>query len=209
MSGPEVLGAMSALTAIVRASIDLYGAIQKDLRLPEAFSVVQWQLPIILASLKTAEQHLKAVQDAISTDAWDALEEYVVTCKDKADRLKQIFEKVLPASNDTWKDKYKKMLKRFGKGSLVEELMLAITEDVKLLRKHHALATTNPEQREQLDTTVEELKNVGSSLDDGEQASGMRFDSGGGKMENYINQRDGNQVINHGTVTNQNFGEGN
>lgn len=99
-----------------------------------------------------------------------------------------------------------KVLKRFGKGSKVEELMVSITEDVQLVVNHHAVKSAKPEQIAELEKIVKEMKSVRSSVPE-EEGSGMTFNSQGGAQTNNVNSGSGQQINNNATVGTQNFGK--
>lgn len=205
MSGLEVIGAISAVIGIVDASIEVYRNVRQDVKLPDTFHVVGRRLPIIRDTLDTCKSHLQPIQDSLPADVCKALEETLEGCKERAKTLRGIFEDVLPAENDRWKERYSKILKRLGKGNKVEELMVSITEDVQLVVNHHAVKSAKPEQMSELEKIVQEIKALPSSLPE-EQRSDMTFTSAG-NMENYINQDRGNFVVNHEKVETQNFGK--
>ncbi|KAK5241748.1 hypothetical protein LTS06_011942, partial [Exophiala xenobiotica] len=129
MSGLEVIGGISAVIGIIDASIKIYDSARKDLKLGDTFEAVGRRLPIILDTLQTCKSHLESTKDSIPTDVCEGLEKIVDACDEKAGRLREIFEKVIPGQGDGWKKQYLKILKRLGKGNKVEELMISITED--------------------------------------------------------------------------------
>lgn len=206
MSGLEVIGAISAVISIIDASIKLYDSAQKDLKLSETFKTVANRLPILLNTLQTCNDHLRPIQDFLPVDVCEALEKILEACDEKAGKLRQIFEKVLPGENDAWEKRYVKVVKRFGKGNKVEELMVSITEDVQLVVNHHAVKSAKPGQMAELENIVKEMKSVQSSVpeDDG---PGMAFNSQGGAQTNNINSGSGQQINNNAPVGTQNYGK--
>jgi septal ring factor EnvC (AmiA/AmiB activator) len=207
MSGVEVIGAISAVISIVDASIKIYESAQKDLKLSETFKVVGRRLPIILDTLQTSKSHLQPIRDSLPVDACEALEKILEACDEKAGKLRQIFEKVLPGENDGWEKRYVKVVKRFGKGNKVEELMASITEDVQLVVNHRAVKSAKPEQMAELEKIIKEMKSVRSSLPE-EDGSGMMFNSQGGAQTNNVNVGSGQQINNNAPVGTQNFQSG-
>ena len=151
MSGLEVIGAISAVISIIDASIKIYDSAQKDLKLSDTFHVVGRRLPIIRDTLETCKSHLQPIQDSLPADVCEALEKTLEGCDEKAGKLRQIFEKVLPGGNDGWEKRYIKVVKRLGQGNKVEELMVSITEDVQLVVNHHAVKSAKPEQMAELE----------------------------------------------------------
>ena len=207
MSGVDVIGGISAVIAIIQASIGLYNGARKDLKLSEAFEATGRQLPIILDTLRTCENHLEPIKGSLPIDACEALEKTLNACEDKAEMLKKIFEKVIPGENDGWNSRYLKILKRLGKGNKVEELMISITEAVKLVVNFQGDKSATLEQITKLEDIIKEMKSVKSSVPE-EESSGMNFNSGGGNMENYVNQDKGFLVVNREKVQTQHFGNG-
>jgi N-terminal domain on NACHT_NTPase and P-loop NTPases len=207
MSGIEVIGGISAVIGIIDASIKIYNSARKDLKLPETFKVVGRRLPIILDTLQTCENHLEPIKDSMAADVCEALEKILDGCDEKARKLREIFEKVIPLKEDEWEKRYLKIFKRLGKGNKVEELMISITEDVQLVVNNHAVKSATPEQNTKLGDIVKEMKSVKSSIPE-EESSGMAFNSGGGAQTNNINTGSGQQINNNAAIGTQNFHSG-
>jgi len=207
MSGVEVIGAISAVISIIDASIKIYESAQKDLKLSETFKIVGSRLPILLDTLQTCERHLQPIRDSLPADVCEALEKILDACDEKAGKLRQTFEKVLPGEHDAWQKRYLKVVKRFGKGNKVEELMVSITEDVQLVVNHHAVKSAKPEQVAELEKIIKEMKSVPSSVPD-EDGQGMAFNSQGGAQTNNVNTGPGQQINNNAAVGTQNFHSG-
>ncbi|KAK5263058.1 hypothetical protein LTR96_011509 [Exophiala xenobiotica] len=205
MSGMEVIGAISAVISIIDASIKIYESAQKDLKLSEAFKIVGSRLPILLDTLQTCKSHLQPIRDSLPADVCEALEKILEACDERAGKLRQIFEKVLPGEHDAWEKRYVKVVKRFGKGNKVEELMVSITEDVQLVVNHHAVKSAKPEQMAELEKIVKEMKSVRPSLPE-EESSGMAFNSQRGAQTNNVNAGNGQQINNNAAVGRQYFG---
>ncbi|KAJ9493515.1 hypothetical protein H2202_011017 [Exophiala xenobiotica] len=203
MSGLEVIGAISAVIGIIDASIKIYEGAQKDLKLCDTFQVVGRRLPIIRNTLQTCMSHLQPIRDSLPTDVCEALEKVLEACDEKAGKLRQIFEKVLPGENDAWEKRYVKVVKRFGRGNKVEELMVSITENVQLVVNHHAVNSAKPEQMAELEKIIKDMKSARSSVPE-EKITGT-FSSGGGPQTNNVNTGPGQQINNNAAVGTQNF----
>lgn len=206
MSGPEVIGAISSVIAIIDASIKVYDSAHKDLKLSETLKIVRSRLPILLDILNTCESQLQLVEGPLPLAAAKGLQNILTRCDEKVEDLKTIFDKVLTGPADTWQQRYVKIAKRLGKGSKVEELMLCITEDIQLVVNHHAVKSARPDQVQDLEKIINEMKSVQSSPDE-EEGSGMVFNSQGGAMTNMVNRGSGNFIHNNAPVTTQNFGK--
>jgi hypothetical protein len=207
MSGLDVISGISAIIGIIDASIKIYDSAQKDLKLSETFKAVGRRLPVILDTLQTCKSHLEPIEDTIPSDVCEALEKTLEACDDKAGRLRQIFEKVIPGENEAWKKRYVKVIRRLGKGNKVEELMALITEDVQLVVNHRAVQSAKPEQNAELKNIVKEMKSIQPSILE-EESRAMTFDSGGGAQTNNVNSGSGQQINNNAPVTTQNFNSG-
>ena len=141
----------------------------------------------------------------MSVDVCEALEKIFDARDDKAGKLRVIYEKIIPGEKDTWEKRYFKIVRRLGKGNKVEELMISITTDVRLLVNHHAVNSAKPEQNAELDNIIKEMNYAKSSVPE-EESSAMTFNSGGGAMN--INRGCGQQINNLGPVSTQYNGPG-
>jgi RNA processing factor Prp31 len=206
MSGLEVIGAISAVIAILDSSIKVYDSAQKDLKLSETFKTVRSRLPVLLETLKTCASDLQPVEDSLPADVCEALETILTRCDETAGKLRQIFEKVLPGKADTRQERYVKIITRLGKGNKVEELMVCITEEIQLVVNHHAVKSAGPEQTRALEEIIKEMKSVQSSLSE-EEDRGMTFSSQGGAQTNNVNSGHGQQINNNAAVGTQNYGK--
>jgi N-terminal domain on NACHT_NTPase and P-loop NTPases len=95
-----VIGAISAIIGILDASIKIYDRARKDVKLPEIFQTVGRRLPILLDILCMCKDHLEPVKDSLPADVCAALDKILDVCDEKAGKLRQIFEKVLPGEDD-------------------------------------------------------------------------------------------------------------
>lgn len=202
-----MIGGICAVIGIIDASIKIYSSARKDLKLSEAFEAVERRLPIILDTLQTCKSHLEPIQGSMPADVCEALAQILDACDQKAGKLREIFEKVIPGENDGWEKRYLKVFKRLGNGNKIEELMISITEDVQLIVNNHAVKSAKPEQIAELEDIIKEMKSVKSSVP-GEESSGMNFNSGGGVQTNNVNYGSGQQINNNAAVGTQNFHSG-
>ncbi|KAL2870888.1 TPR-like protein [Aspergillus lucknowensis] len=134
----EVISGISAVIGLLDASIELFKHTQKDLKLSEMIETVGRQLLIIRSTLEACHTHLLPRRDTIPEDVAEALEKTLDACETKAYNLKKIFVKITPDQSTPWQTRYAAIVRRLGKGSKVEELMRAITEDVQIIVNHHA-----------------------------------------------------------------------
>ena len=106
MSGPEVIGGISAVIGIIDASIKIYNSARKDSKLSETFTTVCRQLPILLDTLWMCKDLLEPIIDSLPADVCTALEQILDACDDKAGKLQHIFKKDLPGEEDAWEKRY-------------------------------------------------------------------------------------------------------
>lgn len=194
----EVIGLVSGIITIIETSIKTYDSAQKDLKLSKTFEAIRHRLPIILDILTTCKSHIEAKTDPIPDPACKALEKTLDDCDTKVTNLRVIFEKTIPGQSDKWKERYMKALRRLGKGNQVEELMIGLTEDVQLIVNHDAVRSANQPQNEDLETIIEEMNSVTSSVSD-EERSTMNFSTGGGAQTNNVNSGSGTQYVSNGS----------
>jgi hypothetical protein len=102
MSGVEVIGAISAVTSIVDASIKIYESAQKDLKLSETFKVVGRRLPIILDTLQTCKSHLQPIRDSLPAEPWRRSSKHAMKKRENQDKFSKRFylEKMMGGRND-------------------------------------------------------------------------------------------------------------
>lgn len=154
MSGLEVIGGISAVIGIIDASIKIYDSAWKDLKLSETFTTVGRQLPIIFDILRICKNHLESSAGSLAAHVCEALEKILDACDEKARKLREIFEKVIPGENDGWEKRYSKIFKRLGRENKIEELMALITQDVQLVVNHHAVQSTSPDRNAKLEDII-------------------------------------------------------
>ncbi|KAJ5611988.1 TPR repeat protein [Penicillium lagena] len=204
MSGLEVIGGISAIVALLDTSIQVYDSARNDIKLSKTFESVRRRLPVILHILQACENDLKPGSDSMPSDIYDALEKVLDSCNEKARKLREIFEMVIPGEKDTWEKRYAKVIRRLGKGSKVEELMAMLTQDVQLLVNNHAVNSATAEDNAKLKNILKEMESVTSSTTE-EEHSALTFHSGGGAQTNNVNSGSGQQINNNAHVGTQHF----
>jgi len=146
MSGIEVVGLIAAIIGISESIIKAYDAI-KDLRgLPEAFQTVNTRLPIIQQTLQDASTW---AEDIKSDDHAGALKAVLISCKEKIEKLKKIFEEIANTSKKKFNlSVYRILIAKLGKTHLVETLMKDILGDLGTLATHHIFYAAAQKQAE-------------------------------------------------------------
>ncbi|KAJ5458800.1 hypothetical protein N7530_010744 [Penicillium desertorum] len=186
----EVIGTISAVIALIEASIKIYDSAQRDIKLSETFETVRRRLPVILHTLATCKDNVEPRKDSIPEDVCDALGATLYVCRTKARNLEEIFQKIVPGESDTREQRYLKVLRRLGKGNKVEELMLGLAEEVQLLINHDAVKSANQSQNAELEDIMDEMKSFISGPD--KESSTMNFSTGGGAQTNNVQHGSGN-----------------
>ena len=132
MSGADagfVVGLISGVISIIEATKTVYNAVKDAKGQPEAFRQVAARLPLVITILRSAKERTHTLDET----AQEALKSILESCKDKAENLKKIFQKVIRKDDDKWYDRYKKALSTPGKGDKVECLMEGILKDIQVL----------------------------------------------------------------------------
>ncbi|GLI79762.1 hypothetical protein PoHVEF18_008103 [Penicillium ochrochloron] len=163
MSGLEVIGGISAIITLLDGSINVYDSARNDMKLPETFESVRRRLPVILHILQACQNDLERGKDSMPSDICQILENILDACHEKARKLREIFEMVIPGEKDTWEKRYAKVIGRLGKGNNVEELMVTLTQDVQLIVNNNAVNSVTLEQNVELEEILKEMKSVQSS----------------------------------------------
>ncbi|MCJ1476741.1 hypothetical protein MMC13_005410 [Lambiella insularis] len=189
MSGLEVIGGISAVIAIVETCVKIYNGARKDLKLSDTFRAVARRLPVLVDTFNICKSHLNFRTSQLTKDVCAALESILENCEGKAQNLRSIFEKVILHEADGWEQRYIKIVRRLGKGNKVEEFMKSITEDVQHVVNHEAVQSVRPEQSQQLDSILRDLRGLESSTaDDDKPLSAHSINE-----RQYINRSEGQQ----------------
>jgi len=86
------------------------------------------------------------------------------SCKAKAEKLQEIFQKVVRKDDDKWFDRYKKALRTLGKGDKVECLMEGIMRDTQLLACEKPMGIADDTQVKELEEGIKVMEEMPSSL---------------------------------------------
>lgn len=201
MSGAEVLGIISAVISIVEATIKVYNAAKDETGLPPNFKIAATKLPLVSKLLEDAERYVDAEADETLTATFTPV---LTDCKEKATKLQQIFEKVMPADGDSRIDRYRKAARTIGKGGRVETLIKGILENLQLLTARFPKAVSLRSQKS-LTEAIEEVSGLEPSLPDGFENPSAYTHYGSGSQS--VNTGSGSQYNNTSTG-NQNHGQG-
>lgn len=162
MSVADVIGIISGIIAIIDATIKVYAAATDASGLPEAFRVVAKRLPLVQETLQAAWGHLNTNPDKAFCNAMKPVLE---DCQDKVNRMRAIFEKVVPQADASRTERYLLAARTLGKGHTVESLMKGILDDVHLLTSNRVTnLPTGAEIADLIRASIEDLSAVPSSL---------------------------------------------
>lgn len=206
MSGAEVglvLGIISSIISVLTASQKIFDAAKNAKGLHEAFRKVAENVPLVLGTLRAAEEVQKkmeaewqssddsAKKQAIET-ASKEIEPVFETCEADARALRDIFEKVVPGSDATRTERYRKALKTVlpGKKQKVETLMQEILAKLQLLHTYHYFKAAVDISR--VNAAAEELSKAKSS--DPEDGDAKYVNTGSGPQN--IHRGSGKQFNN-------------
>lgn len=217
MSGAEiglVLGLISSTITVVETCKNLYEAAHDTGGLPEAFRRVSENIPlvmeILLISKKLQEQderNYRKSQDVRAKRSIERTSEVVkdvmAGCKDNAEMLQAIFDKVLPGDQSSFMQRYLSAARtaKPGRKQKVEDLMKQILTKLQLLHSWEALRGAI--RFSKIEAALDELAKVPSSLPDDDGATYVNYGPGpqhveGGIQGGYYSQGT-NGTMNFGT----------
>lgn len=127
-----------------------------------------------------------------------AINPTVQACEEKAKKLDQLFQKVLPPDDASRLDRYFKTARTLGKGGRVETLIKGMLEDVHLLAHNHGMKTVTVEQ---LDKAIKDVSDIEPSIPESlfEGTAFTNNNYGLGPMTNYNVQGDQYSQTNTGS----------
>ena len=148
--------------SIVDGTKQVYDASKNAQGLPEAFREVAGRLPIVRNILDSTQQYIK--HEDINEDSCRGVENIVAACKEKAQKLDDLFHKVIPADGASDLKRYYTAVKACGRGDKVENLMKGMLEDVQLLACERGMKTATKAQEEQLVKAITGMSAVPTSV---------------------------------------------
>jgi len=164
MSGLEIVGGISAIIAIIDATVKVWQRAQQDVTLHETFQTVARRLPLLLSTLQTCHDQLNNAEETLPADVIESFTKIVSKCKAEARQLRDIFEDTVPGENAGRIERYKAAVKSIGKGKTVEQLLKSISEDTRELADYYVIRSTCPELLARLDELIRELEKMDSSM---------------------------------------------
>jgi len=152
---------------------------------------VNQNLPLVQNTLDLAYGQLQGVD--MDESFKKAIGLIVSGCKEKAEKLQDIFTKLGSAKDGSILDFYRTTLLRLGKAHRVETLMQDILKGLKALAANHIFKTATQSQMAKLEEAINKLSHVESSVPDSD------FESFGTHVnQNIADGGTGNQAVNTG-----------
>ncbi len=165
MSGAEaiaVLGLISSVISIVDAIKQVHDAASSSTGLPVAFKDAATRLHIIRIILQSVESY---IQETETDEEWRERAKCIVeNCRVRAQKMKELFDKVIPADSAAKMERYLKAVRTLGKGSRVETLMKGTLEDLQLLAMSKSMIVESDDQKKELSRAIEEVTALPPSL---------------------------------------------
>lgn len=171
MSGLEVIGGISAVIAIIDASVKIWDGVQNDIRLSETFKIVARRLPLILATLQICHDQLEPIEETLPPDVVESFRDIVQNSKAQARLLRDIFEETIPGEDAKRLDRYRAAIRSVGKGKKVEQLLQSISEDTRVLASYHGVQAVRPDLTADLEKVIKELQDAEPSIKEEELLS--------------------------------------
>lgn len=217
MSGLEIYSAITATVALLETCKKIYDAAHNAKGLPDAFARVAENIPTVRTVLINIQQGLEARSQAVKhpgdivneqelEDAINSVQSIVRTCRENAEDLQIIFEKVTSADDASWLKRYKAAIRtlKYGRQEKVESLMKDILEKLDLLHKEDYFQ--NAAQSVDLKAAIKLLEEVDASLPEQSGINFYNYGSGpqnsntgtGTQNNNNISGSNGTQTNNYG-----------
>ncbi|RYP03214.1 hypothetical protein DL764_005295 [Monosporascus ibericus] len=165
MSGAEaalVIGFISSTITILETLAKAYQESKDAWSLPACFRDVAQRLPLVSETLQIALARVRA--DAPDEEFCAALKTVVEGCNTKVQRLETIFRKVTPFETSSRFERYVAVVKLYGKGNLVEDLMKGILQDVQIIAGNHGAKAATEAQVADLAKAIHDLSAMPPSV---------------------------------------------
>lgn len=207
MSGVEAVGLIASVIQIIEATKRVYDAARDAQGQPEVFRQVAARLPLVIKILNSASVRAQVLDKT----AQEELKPILESCKQKAENLKQISQKVAPKNDDKWYDRCEKFVGVL-RTHRVERLMEGILKDIHVLACEKLMGTATDAEVKEIKEAMKEMKDTPSSLQDEtgdalqqhHSGSGHNFGATGGAVQN-IHHGTGHQY-HHQIAGNASFG---
>jgi hypothetical protein len=155
-----VIGLIASIRGIIDGAKQVFDAVKDTQGQPEAFRQVHARLQLVKAILLEAQTKAATFNDP------GALEPLLKSCKAKAERLQELFLKVIRKDDPKWYDRYKSALRTLGKGEKVESLMEGILKDIQVLACEKLMGTATEAQVKELEEAIRDINEMPPSITD-------------------------------------------
>lgn len=192
----EVLGIISAIIAIVDATQKICEQVRDAHDLPEAFTVIHSQLPLVGSVLRAAEDKYPGKQTADEPQ----IEATLQSCRLQAEKLRILFEKVCPPAHTGRLQRYKKALENTirDRTARVEHLWTSILRSLQVLETFHVFASLNAHG--EIEDALSDIENVEDSLPGNDGQNNINV-YGGSKTMISTGSGANQNIEGHGTYT--------
>ena len=189
----------------IQTIINLDRDVKDAAGLPRVFPEVAQRLPLVQHALNIVERQI--TRSNPDETYLRGIEPGLRNCKDKTERLENIFQVVLPLTDSATRYQlYRDAVHSFGRGDRLETLMKGILEDLTVMIRNHAAKAASPALLQGLDQAIQELSEMSPSLPEDASRGVNIINTGPGTQVILLHQGTGLQHNNQGQ---QNHGPGN
>ncbi|KAJ6260972.1 hypothetical protein Dda_3635 [Drechslerella dactyloides] len=175
-----VAGVLSSMITIIHEIQQVIDATLDAEGLPKVFRHASSKLPIISDILEAAKTTL--VNNG-APEVERSIKEIIDNCQENWEKLKGLFDKVLPDGQSNRLDRYYKAVKTLGKGGKVEVLMKEMLESAQLLANFKILTAAKQEEVVEIGINKEKLARTITDVEGWESSVPNNvFDEGGYTM---------------------------
>ncbi len=188
-----IIGLISSIINIIKESKAVYDTVKDAEGLPKAFQEVTPKLVIVNEILALARQWLAA---GTNDETGEAIRKVLLGIEDKAKKLREIFQKVVPGGQESRVIRYWKAARAVGKGGRVEDLMADILKGLDLMGTY---LNFEEKTKKKIQAAIKQVEDIDPSLPEGfeEKGTGAYTYIGSGPMN--VNSGDGEQTNNNNT----------
>lgn len=129
-----VLGLISSVIAIFEAAQEIYDAASDTKGLPKRFRAAAEQIPLVYHALSLAEQNIKAQK--VDEQALQNATPVLKRCKESAARVKDIFDKTIPAPGASRSERLRKAVGLKTKSKKIQEEIEEVVKSMELLAQY-------------------------------------------------------------------------
>jgi hypothetical protein len=186
---------ISETNTSIRDAKNKYDPLKDSKELGDTFHAAAGQLPLIEEALRKAKPYMPAsgVPQAVAAS--------LDSCKTTAAKLETIFNEVSAVPDKERREYYVTYIKRQGRGSLVEGLVIEMMEYVCQMATNDANGEDLKAQLAKLQAAIDTLEEMPPSVPMDQQEGGRFINNGGEQYNATDNARQFNKSAFHGAVT--------